>query len=241
MLTPLLLAAIAGYFLGALPFGYLVARANGVDIFTVGSKSPGATNVRRSVGRGAGNLVFALDALKGALAAGWILVAHAVLTRSASGDVAVLSQLGGVSWAVEISGHTIFTSQHVLPMSVTGLVAALLGHSFSCFTRFKGGKGVATGAGGLMALMPIVVLVSAVAWIVVFYTSRYVSLASIVAAALLPISAALTARPPIYIGIAVVVMLFVVLRHRANISRLIAGTENRFVKNPKTDVQAPKS
>ena len=71
LLVPLALAALAGYFLGSLPFGYLVARSRGVDIFTVGSRSPGATNVRRVLGSGPGNIVFVLDALKGAVAAGW--------------------------------------------------------------------------------------------------------------------------------------------------------------------------
>ena len=71
MFTPFLIAALLGYFLGAIPFGFLVARARGVNIFEVGSKSPGATNVKRMVGRGPGNLVFALDALKGAVAGGW--------------------------------------------------------------------------------------------------------------------------------------------------------------------------
>jgi glycerol-3-phosphate acyltransferase PlsY len=118
-------------------------------------------------------------------------------------------------------------------MAVTGLLAALIGHSFSCFTHFKGGKGVATASGGLLALMPVVLVVSTLAWIIVFYASRYVSLASIVAAVLLPITATLTHRPPIFIGITVAVMVFVVIRHRANISRLMAGTESKFVKKKK--------
>src|SRR5829696_9195641 len=73
MSTPLLIAAVVGYLLGSLPFGYLVARAKGVNIFQVGSKNPGATNVRRVLGSGPGSLVFALDALKGAIAAAWPL------------------------------------------------------------------------------------------------------------------------------------------------------------------------
>ena len=83
MFTPFLIAALLGYFLGAIPFGFLVARARGVNIFEVGSKSPGATNVKRSVGRGPGNLVFALDALKGAVAAGWPLAAFHVCAAGA--------------------------------------------------------------------------------------------------------------------------------------------------------------
>src|SRR5947208_3470771 len=73
MVVPLLIALVVGYLLGSLPFGYLVARAKGVNIFEVGSKNPGATNVRRVLGSGPGNLVLFLDALKGAMAAGWPL------------------------------------------------------------------------------------------------------------------------------------------------------------------------
>src|SRR3954471_15755589 len=81
MLTPLLLALVVGYLLGSLPFGYLVARSKGVNIFEVGSKNPGATNVRRVLGSGPGNLVFFLDALKGAVATGWPLF-HVNWTRA---------------------------------------------------------------------------------------------------------------------------------------------------------------
>src|SRR5271163_663609 len=128
-LVPLALAAAAGYLLGSLPFGYLVARARGVDIFSVGSRSPGATNVRRVLGSGPGNVVLALDLLKGAAAAGWPLL---------------------VTWGAVSSLSAARTLGYV------GLAGALVGHSFSCFTRFKGGKGVATAAGGLAVLMPYV-------------------------------------------------------------------------------------
>src|SRR5476649_2415535 len=111
MLTPLLIAAIAGYLLGSLPFGYLVARAKGVDIFEVGSKSSGATNVRRVLGSGPGNFVLLLDLLKGSVAAGWPLL---------------------VAWGAIRA----FNVPSVL--GYVGLAFALIGHSFSCFTRFRG-------------------------------------------------------------------------------------------------------
>jgi acyl phosphate:glycerol-3-phosphate acyltransferase len=192
MLGPLLLAALAGYLLGSLPTGYLVARSKGIDIFAAGSKSSGATNVRRVVGRGPGNLVFCLDVLKGAVAAGWPLFA---------------------GWGV---------------LGYVGLGFALLGHSFSCFTRFRGGKGVATGAGGLVVLMPPVTLVAAAIWIAVFYASRFVSLASIAAATSLPIFAYVFHRGDVAVWVATAVAVFVILRHRANVGRLINGTEKRF-------------
>ena len=203
MTTPLI-AAVIGYLLGALPFGYLVARANGVDIFKVGSGSPGATNVKRSVGAKAGNLVFALDALKGAAASSWALL------RLGSGA-------GGVDWIL---------------CGVVGLIGALIGHSFSCFTRFKGGKGVATASGGLIVLMPIVCLIALGLWLGVFFTLRYVSLASIVSALSLPVSAWILGQPALLVGLGAVIALFVVVRHRSNIQRLLDGTENRFVRRP---------
>jgi glycerol-3-phosphate acyltransferase PlsY len=194
--VPLLLAAVAGYFIGAIPFGYLVARAHGVNIFETGSKSPGATNVRRALGARAGNLVFALDALKGAAAAGWPLY---FFWRS-SPDL----------------------------LGVVGLLAALAGHAFSCFTRFRGGKGVATAAGGFLVLMPLAALTATAVWVLLFYATRYVSLASIVAAAALPVATYFFGGLPFLVLIAVLVSAFIIVRHRANLGRLIHGTENRF-------------
>ena len=119
MIVPLILSLVAGYLLGALPFGYFVARSHGVNIFEVGSKNPGATNVRRVLGAKAGNTVFVLDALKGAVAALW-----------------------------PISAPLLHLDPHAVgSMQIMGLVGALIGHSFSCFTGFKGGKGVATALG----------------------------------------------------------------------------------------------
>jgi glycerol-3-phosphate acyltransferase PlsY len=212
LIVPLALAAVAGYVLGSLPFGYLVARSKGVDIFQVGSKSSGATNVRRVLGSGPGNAVLALDILKGAVAAGWPLL---------------------VAWGAIRA----FDVPSVL--GYVGLGFALLGHSYSCFTKFKGGKGVATGAGGLVVLMPNVALVSVGVWVVVFLAARYVSLASIVAALSLPLLAWAFKRDSLALGVAAAVALFVIVRHRANVVRLMNGTEKRFDR--KKDMQGAKS
>ena len=206
LLTPLFLALAIGYLLGSLPFGYLVARARGVDIFETGSKNPGATNVRRVCGAGPGNLVFALDALKGAVAAGWPL------------------------WLVA-------SPEMQLRCELVGLISALLGHSFSCFTRFRGGKGVATSAGGLLVLMHWATLIAGAVWVIAFYATRYVSLASILAAVALAISSCFLPGSSILVGVAVAIAGFVILRHRSNIVRLLNGTENKFVKKG----AAPKS
>jgi glycerol-3-phosphate acyltransferase PlsY len=218
LLPPLALAAGAGYVLGALPFGYLVARSRGVNIFEVGSRSPGATNVRRVLGKNAGATVLALDLLKGAAAAGWPLLFAFCYARSLPPPPDQPAPLGfapQMASASRLAGYV-------------GLAFALAGHSFSCFTRFRGGKGVATAAGGLLVLMPLVALGSAMLWAAVFYTTRYVSLASILAALSLPVLALLAGGGRVGIAVATLVALFVVLRHRANIGRLLGGTEKRF-------------
>ncbi len=203
-----LAASIIGYLLGSLPIGYVVARAHGVDIFKEGSGNPGATNVKRVLGgrfgdkgRRAGNLVFALDAVKGALAASWPMLPflHAPESRL---------------------------------LGLVGVIAAVLGHSFSVFTQFKGGKGVATAAGGMVVLMPIPCLIGVVVWVLTFFTTRYVSLGSILAAVVVP-AAGWVQGNPLPLNIAVTLIgLFVIVRHRENIKRLIAGTESRFAKKP---------
>ena len=189
-------AAGAGYLIGSLPFGYWVAKANGVDIFTVGSRNPGATNVKRCVGKKAGNIVFALDALKGFLATAWPLFALSV----------------------------------PYGYGLVGLVFAVLGHSFSLFTRFRGGKGVATMLGGVVALMPLAALVGVCVWLAVFYTSRYVSLASICLAVSLPITNLVSGAPSTLTWVSLALGVLVVVRHKDNIVRLVKGEENKFEK-----------
>lgn len=215
MIVPLLLALVVGYLLGALPFGYLVAKAKGVNIFEVGSQNPGATNVRRVLGHGPGNLVLLLDAAKGALAVGLI----------------PLLALLGVT-----VGHS--TPEDVLIFKIVGLVAAILGHSFSCFTGFKGGKSVATGAGGFLVLFPLGMGIGLVIFGITLAITRYVSLASMLAASSLPFAAFAFKQPSPVISIAAMVAAFVIYRHRANIMRIRAGTESK-VGQKKAD--APKS
>jgi acyl phosphate:glycerol-3-phosphate acyltransferase len=196
--TSLAAAMVVGYLLGALPFGYWVAQWHGVDIFKVGSGNPGATNVKRVIGKRAGNLVFGLDFAKGLVAAGWVLLLR---------DEAPVTH----EW-----------------LQLIGLASAILGHSFSVFTRFRGGKGVATALGGAVASMPVAALVAAIVWVVLFYATRYVSVASIALALALPVAAFFLYGIGVLFGFSVVLALFVIYRHRQNIVRLIKGTENRF-------------
>jgi glycerol-3-phosphate acyltransferase PlsY len=205
MKGPLFLALVAviAYLVGAVPFGYLVARARGVDILSHGSGNIGATNVGRILGRGFGILVFALDFAKGALPT----LAAGLLTPA---DVPA-------EWS-----------------QVTAGIAAFLGHLFPVYLGFRGGKGVATGAGVVAVLAPGPTVAALLIWAAVFAGTRYMSLASLTAAAVLCVLRVATTPAP-FSGPPGVVTVFclvaaglVALRHRANIGRLLAGTENRF-------------
>jgi acyl-phosphate glycerol 3-phosphate acyltransferase len=197
----MILAAIlvASYLLGAIPFGYLIARLRGVDLLSQGSKNIGATNVGRVMGLWWGVLVFALDFAKGAVP---VLLAG-LLTE---GD---------------------------LPRTLAG-VAAFVGHLFPIYLGFQGGKGVATGAGVVVVLVPVVMLCCTVVWAIVLLTTRYMSLASLTGASLL-IALRLLFTPEPWSNDRVVVTTFcvvasmvVIVRHVGNIRRLITGTENRL-------------
>ena len=214
MLVPILIAAVVGYLLGSLPFGYLIARSKGVNIFEVGSKNPGATNVLRVLGKGPGYLAFFLDALKGAVAAGWPLL--------------IWTNINYIDSARASYSYADYAVSY--PIAVAGLIGALLGHSFSCFLKFRGGKGVATAAGGFLVLLPVETLIAGTVWIIAFYASRYVSLASILAAIALPAATFFLSPFPLLQWLAVAIGLFVIFRHRANLVRLFNGTENKFSK-----------
>jgi glycerol-3-phosphate acyltransferase PlsY len=214
-LHPLLTLAIfvaSAYLLGSIPFAVLVSRANGVDIFKVGSGSPGATNVVRSVGKGPGFLVFGLDFLKGLL------------------PVLAARYLGPPEWCQSLQGFC--------------LIAAVLGHSFSPWIGFRGGKGIATGGGGLAGLVPIPFFIAITLWGIVLKLTGYVSVASLAAAWSFPFSAFLLDRFGIIpatwqiTGVCLAIAIFVTWTHRKNIVRLANGTENRFGKKAPKDGNA---
>jgi glycerol-3-phosphate acyltransferase PlsY len=198
------LAGALAYLLGSLPFGFLIARCRGVDIRTVGSGNIGATNVFRAVSKPLGILTFALDVAKGVCGARlipWLFLAHLPDTTP------------------------------VIPLRLVCGCLAVIGHNWTCFLGFKGGKGVATSAGMLIGLTPIHIGIAFAAWLVTFVTTRYVSVASILAAVLLgvvvwllPPDGAGVWFPAVLSGLAALV----VWKHRANIARLRAGTESRF-------------
>lgn len=206
--------ALLGYLIGSVNFAVLVAKKHGVDILKEGSGNPGATNVKRVLGKGPGNLVFALDALKGFVGAG---LPHLLLKFGA--EVPAPEAL-----------RILFLA------CVAGFVGTLLGHCFSCFLKFKGGKGVASTIGGLLVLLPVPILIGTALWGLVFLLSRYVSLASIALGVSLPLSCWLLPLftslkfGPAEFWFAAAIAAFNVWTHRSNIGRLLAGTENRFVK-----------
>ena len=221
----LALSLICGYFLGSIPFGLLAARLKGVDIRKHGSGNIGATNVWRVCGWRCGLPVFVLDVLKG-VAAVWLSRWFAVGFSS------------GAAWTgifhdnVVLAVHGRFTGD----AAWAGIVAALacvIGHSFPVWLGFRGGKGVATSLGVFLGLMPVPSLITLLLWMIIFKMSGYVSLASIVAALVLPaVAIAMQFTSWKYgwpvSGFAVVAGLLIIARHRSNIARLRVGTENRF-------------
>jgi len=207
--------ALLGYLIGSVNFAVLVAKKHGVDILKEGSGNPGATNVKRVLGKGPGNLVFALDALKGFVGAGLpTLIGYVIASQSI---------------AFVIQGDAFIHG-------VAGFVGTLLGHCFSCFLKFKGGKGVASTIGGLLVLLPVPILIGAAIWGLVFLVSRYVSLASIALGVSLPLSCWLLPLAtslkfgPAEFWFGGAIAAFNIWTHRSNIGRLLAGTESRFVK-----------
>lgn len=205
---------LGAYMLGSIPWGFIIGRIYGVDVRTVGSKNIGATNVTRTVGKIPGKICFVLDFLKGGLP---VLAAQKVADAGA--------WEGYAEWVVIIV-----------------MLATIIGHIFPVFLQFKGGKGVSTAAGAIMALAPMPLIVALVVWVVVFFISRYVSLASITAAAVLPVVAWAFAMANIGKPVAqskwtliflTVVAVLAIVRHHSNIRRLLNGTESRFGKDKK--------
>jgi len=207
MLT-LAVVLIGSYLLGSIPFGYLAGRIARIDIRNCGSGNVGATNVIRTLGKGYGYPVFALDFLKGF---GAVKISIMIATRAQS------------EW----------TSPEMF--GIVAAISSVLGHSFPVWLGFKGGKGVATSAGALFALAPIATLVGVAIWILTFWLTRYVSVASIAAAAALAfiilVSTWLsrtTGRLLFYSSVCLAAV--VIWRHRSNLSRLMRGTEPRFTR-----------
>ena len=187
----------AAYLLGTFPSAELVARASGVDITATGSGNPGASNVTRTLGWRKGALVFVLDAAKGA--------------------IATLVGLWAGGWDggpadPRVAGYALGA-------------AAIVGHVFPITRRFRGGKGVATGAGVMVVLHPAVVAALAVVWLALSRATGRAALASIACVALFPIGLAITGAPAWEFAATIALAVLVLARHLGNVRRLLRGAE----------------
>jgi glycerol-3-phosphate acyltransferase PlsY len=203
------------YLIGSIPFGLLVGFAKGIDVRTAGSGNIGATNVARLLGRKFFFLVFFLDMSKSLLP---MLIASMIVRRTGQRD-----------W-------------HIYLLWLCVGFAAVLGHMFSLFLKFKGGKGVATSAGVMLGLWPYYTLpglIAIVVFIVVFLIWRYISLASVLSVCAFPViylALALWRGWPVLgdqlplLVFACLIALMITIKHRSNISRLMKGTESRFTR-----------
>jgi acyl phosphate:glycerol-3-phosphate acyltransferase len=192
-------AALVAYLLGSIPFGFIAGLIAGVDVRKHGSGNIGATNTLRVLGKKYGYAVFVADVLKGFLAVRIAL------------------------WLARFDPSTGY---------LIGIVAAffvVVGHSFPIWLRFRGGKGVAAAAGACLGLVPLATLIAVLIWIATFFIFRYVSLASIVAAAALALGALFLgyAADPILLTFTCLIAALIILRHRSNIVRLLQGREPR--------------
>ena len=203
----------AAYLLGSIPTGYLVGRARGIDVRKVGSGNIGATNVFRTLGKTAGILVLVVDGMKGWLAVSFAPdLAHRIFSPASAWDRPTREYL-----------------------QIIAGVVAILGHNYTCWLKFKGGKGIATTAGALAALIPFTVAICLTTWILVCLLTRYVSVASIIAAMMLP-----AATWAIYhfthdegygrrmIILAGILGALAIYKHKGNLERLMNGTENKI-------------
>jgi glycerol-3-phosphate acyltransferase PlsY len=229
------LCPLLAFLCGSIPFGLLIAKAKGIDIRQHGSGNIGATNVLRVIGKKYGITCLLLDAVKG-----FLPVALALNLVQITGRPAQIPLDLPAAWVLQVDQAHALTAQ--LVHIVTGL-CAILGHNYSPWVGFKGGKGIATSAGVLLALMPVGVLLLIVVWALLFVTTRYVSVASIGAAATLPLVTVLgswlhgrikdgTWNKPLFV-FSIVVAALAIWKHRANIHRLRNGTENRFMPKSK--------
>lgn len=211
-------AIVLGYLFGSFPSGYVVGRCRGVDLRREGSGNIGATNAVRVLGKKWGVLVFALDILKGALA---------------------------VTCGFQAAKYFGVSGQHVINAGVAAAICAVVGHNYPVWLNFRGGKGIAVSAGIMLVLFPPLVFISGLAvWLVLFFGTRYVSVASLGSAVALPTSAIALhffGRGDGFFGqcdlvrasIACLMGILAIWRHKPNIERLLAGTEKRFDRKQK--------
>lgn len=195
---------VTSYFLGSVPAGFLAGKARGIDVRTVGSGNIGATNAFRVLGKTAGTMVLLIDAFKGFAAARWMPMLATFLFPKAEPHREYLALAAGV--------------------------AAILGHNFTCWLKFKGGKGIATSGGVVLAWAPMACLSALALWGIVFALTKFVSVASIAAALILPVAVWFFSGSLTMTVVMTALSALAIYKHKGNIQRLIAGTENRVGK-----------
>ncbi len=209
----IVLAAVAAYVAGATPFGFLTGKLRGVDIREHGSGNIGATNVLRIVGKPYGVIVLILDVLKGFLPV-------------------YFGRMFCESQFPPGSGELLDIATVIIALATT------LGHNYTFWLGFKGGKGIATSAGALLGIMPWAILIAVAVWLILYYSTRYVAVASMGGAVTVPIAIAILgatgdgiSTPHLILGL--LMAFFGLWRHRSNIKNLLAGTEHKFEKKSK--------
>ncbi len=203
-----ILYIVAAYLIGSVPFGYIAGRLNGIDLREHGSRNIGATNAVRVLGKGWGIPVFVMDFLKG-------FAPLLYMKYHLGGDITEFSP-AAMGWFLGV------------------MFALILGHTFTCFLKFKGGKGVATTGGCLFALSPWVGGAALLSWIVSMIFTRYVSFSSIMAGVGMIVAAgielwgeekAYSVADYMVLGLLAIILVLVTVKHRANIGRILNGTE----------------
>jgi glycerol-3-phosphate acyltransferase PlsY len=203
---------VVAYVIGSIPFSFLVVKLmTGADIRLLGSRNVGATNVARTFGKRPGVIALILDMAKGYAA---VEVARLATASSA--------------WPLATGGDTSPLHSRAFWMTLCGLIA-VLAHMFPVWLRFHGGKGVATATGVFLALDPIAVLAGLIVFLIVLISTRFVSLASILSAASVPLFLRFLTHAPFWtINISIVIAIVVIVKHHSNIARLTQGTERRM-------------
>ena len=216
-----ILTALAAYLLGSIPFGFLVAKAKGIDIRAVGSGNIGATNAMRVLGKPAGIFVLLMDVLKGYAACAFLppMIFNWLIPHY-SGFFRYFQDTPG---------------EFQIRFYVVAGIFAVLGHNYTCWLRFKGGKGIATTAGVYLALAPWAVLIALVVFILAIVFTKYVSVGSIAAAVALPVTVWMMTPHNLFLGLVTTALgALAIYKHKSNLQRLRAGTENRLGKKKET-------
>lgn len=185
---------VTAYFLGAIPFSYLIAKQKGVDLRHIGSGNLGSTNAYRALGLVPALVIFVLDALKGGIPT-WLAMMY-------------------------------FPEQPLIHVGVG--VTAIVGHSLSIFVKFKGGKGAATGIGVLAVLSPITFFIIFPLAVILILLTRYVAPVTLFCCVLTPILMWQFNAPLEYVSVVATICILIIIRHKANILRLINGREHRL-------------